>query len=64
MVTVNKDNFNDLKTAEIEIAMYLSFCISKEDREKLRNRFKEVGVHNVIPWYKFVLQNVTVSLDF
>lgn len=63
MVTVNKYNFKDFKTAEIETGMYLSFCLSEEDRKKLSKKFKEVGGSNVIFWYKFVLQNVSVSVD-
>lgn len=42
--------------------MYLASCIPTKERDKLREAWSEYGGYEVIPWYKWVLQNVSVSL--
>lgn len=63
MVNIREQDFQDKDIAEKEIGMYLSFCISTKERDKLKEVWNEHGGHKVIPWYKWVLQNVSVNLD-
>lgn len=43
--------------------IFLTNCISDEDRQRLNDKWNEVGGYHVIPWHKWVLQNVSVSVD-
>ena len=43
--------------------MFVSMLLSEEEHKILAERFdKEVTDYNVLPWYKFVLDNVNVTL--
>lgn len=44
--------------------IFLTNCISDEDRQRLNDKWNEVGGYHVIPWHKWVLQNVSVSIDY
>ncbi len=63
MIKLKENDFTDYKSAKIEIGMYLSFCLSEEEKQKLKDKWNECGGYKVIPWYEWVLQNVSVNID-
>lgn len=63
MIKLKEDDFADYESARIETGMYLSFCLSEEEKKKLKDKWNENGGYEVIPWYELVLQNVSVNID-
>lgn len=64
MVNLRSQDFKDIELAEKETGMYLACCVSEKERDYLRDKWNEAGGYHVIPWYKWVLQNVSVSVDY
>lgn len=63
MINLKENDFTDYNSARIETGMYLSFCLSEEERQRLKDKWNEHGGYEVIPWYEWVLQNVSVNID-
>ncbi|AYP68161.1 hypothetical protein PQE75_gp029 [Bacillus phage vB_BcoS-136] len=43
--------------------MFISACLTDEEREKLKLKWEEQGGFKVIPWWKFIMENTKVELD-
>lgn len=48
MIKLKEDDFADYKSARIETGMYLSFCLSEEEKQKLKDKWNENGGHEAI----------------
>ena len=66
MITINTNRLEDdeeLKYAEINAATYITTCLKDEEISILKDKWNEIGGAKAISWYKWVLQNTTISLD-
>jgi len=43
--------------------MFISACLTEVEREILKNMWERAGGHKVISWWKFVMENTTISVD-
>jgi len=43
--------------------MFISACLNEMDREELKEKWVEQGGFEVIPWWKFVMENTKLELD-
>lgn len=48
---------------KIECGMYIAACLTKEQTEELKKQWNEQGGKDIIPWYRWVLQNTHIVLD-
>lgn len=46
MIKLKENDFKDYKSARIEIGMYLSFCLSEEEKQRLKDKWNENGDMN------------------
>lgn len=61
-----KLNFNEISedyktTAPMECGMYLSDCLTEEERTRLKADWEKAGGFNKIPWWKWCYDNIKVS---
>lgn len=43
--------------------MFISACLTDEEREELKAEWEKQGGFKVIPWWKFVKNNTKIVLD-
>lgn len=43
--------------------MFISACLTDDEREKLKIKWEEKGGFKAIPWWKFVMENTRLELD-
>lgn len=63
MIQINGANFENMEEVEKEFGLLLGLSLSDEERNILNEKWIENGGRKVIPWYKWVLQNVKIVLD-
>lgn len=66
MITINTNQLDDneeLKYAEINAATYIKTCLKDEEIDILKDKWNAIGGTKAMPWYKWVLQNTSISLD-
>lgn len=65
MIHLNINAFSDeYKTvAPKEAAVYLSACFSEKELEKIKENWNKEGGYKVIPWYKYLLNHLTVTYE-
>ena len=49
------------ENAKQECAVYLQACLPKDEFEKLKEDWQKASGSKVIPWWKFVFDNIKVS---
>ena len=42
---------------------FLYECLIKEEKEKLKNKWNEIGGYKIVPWWKWCLDNIDVKLN-
>lgn len=57
------DDEKQRKNAKQECGIYLQFCLTKEELEKLKEDWKKAGGYKAIPWWKFAFDNIKVSYE-
>lgn len=64
MANLNIDAFSEeyKEVAPKECAAYLIECVSKEDKEELKEKWQAAGGYKVIPWWKWCLDNIEVNV--
>ena len=60
-VEVFTDEYKDV--APKECACFLFECLTKEEKEKLKNKWNEIGGYKIVPWWKWCLDNIDVKLN-
>lgn len=63
MIQIGGANFENMEEVEKEFGLFLGLSLSDEERNILNEKWIENGGRKVIPWYKWVLQNVKIVLD-
>lgn len=63
MIQINGAEFENMEEVEKEFGLFLGLSLSDDERDTLNEKWKENGGRKVIPWYKWVLQNVKIVLD-
>lgn len=63
MINLKESNFEDYRLARINTGIYLAACLSEEETKELKEKWKQNGGYKAIPWYEWVLQNVSVNID-
>jgi hypothetical protein len=43
--------------------MFISACIPEDKRNMLKEKWNNAGGYQVIPWWKFVMENTRIELD-
>lgn len=62
-MTENKENaIKGITPTKELMGMTLASCLSKEQYEEATKRWADYGGEDVIPWWKWCLENVEVSL--
>lgn len=61
MITLDMTNLEP--EYEIECGMYIASCLSETQEKMLKSKWNENGGQSVMPWYKWVLENVHIELD-
>ena len=61
------DEFFDVsklsKNDYMQVSAYLQVLLSKEEFDKLKEDWNKAGGYEVIPWWKFVFDNVEVKYN-
>ena len=55
-------NYKDLDELKFYY-MFISACLTEEERNTLKEEWNVIGGHNVVSWWKFVMQHTKIELD-
>lgn len=62
MAELNDNSVIITEKTQKECGMYLQSCLSNKELEELKTIWNESGGCEKIPWWKFALENIQVSL--
>ena len=64
MANLNIESFSeeDRKIAPMECAAYLYECLTEEEKVSLKKDWDNVGGYMFIPWWKWCMDHINVSL--
>lgn len=67
MAEFNKDliaeSYLDDETKKMECAMFLQGCLTTQEHEKLKDDWNKNGGFEVIPFWKYVFENVSIRYE-
>lgn len=55
-------NYKDIDELKFEY-MFISACLTEDQRNKLKETWELNGGHKTISWWKFVMENTKIELD-
>lgn len=63
MAKLNVEAFSEdfRKTAPMECAVYLYECLDEKEKQRIKDDWNNVGGRDVIPWWKWCMENINVT---